>query len=69
MLNPRIRIASSAGDMGIFNFLQDLREHGLRRLDSITEKMTSVGSSGDFLKDALALFNPPSPPPPGTPEK
>jgi hypothetical protein len=69
MLNPRIRIASAGRDMGIFNFLQDMQEHSLRQQESIAEKIASTGSIDDFLKAALALFNLPSPPPPGVPEK
>ena len=63
MLNPRIRIASAGRDMGIFNFLQDLREHSLRRQENFTEKIASIGSSGDFLKAALSLYDPPPPKP------
>ena len=63
MLNPRIRIASAGHDMGIFNFLQDMREYSLRRHESFTEKIASVGSSDDFLKEALSLFDPPPPKP------
>ena len=60
-LNPRIRIASAAHDMGVFNFLQDMREYILQELESPTEKITLAESSDDFLKKALSLFNPPLP--------
>lgn len=64
MLNPRIRIASAGHDMGIFNFLQDMREFGLRQPECAAGKVTPIENADDFLKEALSIFSPPSPPKP-----